>query len=219
MARHGGEPCGPWPVQLRFPTGLTSSEYVSRQAWRDATLPRCPVHPREACSFSHHGTYPRVRPAGARIARWYCPEGQQTFSLLPDCLAARLSGSLCEVERVVVTVEEAKSLEDAADRLRCDIDLPGAIRWTRRRVQAVHGTLSTVRGLMPERLKGCAPTVGAFRQRLDTDSVLVTLRSLTAPHLAALPSPLGFCPRRPAAVRPKTTRQHETGPDPPPDPR
>jgi hypothetical protein len=219
VARHGREPCGPWPVQLRFPTGLTSSEYVSRQAWRNATLDRCPVHPRGGCRFGRNGTYPRVRPAGARVARWYCPEGHQTFSLLPDCLAARLSGSLCEVERVVVTVEEAKSLEATADRLRPDIELPGAVRWTRRRIQAVHGTLSTVRGLMPERLKGCAPTVGAFRRHLDTDAVLVTLRSLTAPHLPALPPPLGFCPRHQGAAPPPSTDQHETGPDPPPDPR
>jgi hypothetical protein len=31
-----------------------------------------------------------------RIARWYCPEGHRTFSLLPDFLAAKLPGSLCQ---------------------------------------------------------------------------------------------------------------------------
>ena len=33
---------------------------------------------------------PRVTPQGLRIARWYCPEGRRTFSLLPDFVAARL---------------------------------------------------------------------------------------------------------------------------------
>jgi hypothetical protein len=219
VARHSRDPCGPWPVQLRFPTGLTSNQYISRQAWREATLDRCPVHPRGGCGFRRNGTYPRVRPAGARIARWYCPKGQQTFSLLPDCLAVRLSGTLPNIEAVVVAVEEAKSLEAAVKHLRPEINLPGVIRWTRRRVQAVHGALSTVRGLMPKRFEGCEPTVSAFRRCLDTDSVLVSLRSLTAAHLPALPPPLGFRPRRPGAVRPASTRQHKTGADPPPHPR
>jgi hypothetical protein len=35
------------------------------------------------------------------VARWYCRKAHQTFSLLPDCLAARLSGALVEVETVV----------------------------------------------------------------------------------------------------------------------
>ena len=206
-------------MQLRFKTGLTSEQYVSRQAWRDATLDRCPVHPRGGCGFGRNGTYPRVRPAGARIARWYCRQGQQSFSLLPDCLAARLSGTLCDIEAVVVAVEEATSLEAAVEHLRPEINLPGVIRWTRRRVQAVHGTLSTVRGLMPERLAGCEPTLRAFRRHLNTESVLVELRSLTGTHLRALPPPLGFRPRRPDAVRALSTHQHKTGRDPPRDPR
>ena len=79
--------------------------------------------------FGRNGTYPRVRPAGARIARWYCRQGQQSFSLLPDCLAARLSGTLCDIEAVVVAVEEATSLEAAVEHLRPEINLPGVIRW------------------------------------------------------------------------------------------
>ena len=125
-----------------------------------------------------------------------------------------------------MAVEEATSLEAAVEHLRPEINLPGVIRWTRRRVQAVHGTLSTVhgtlstvRGLMPERLAGCEPTLRAFRRHLNTESVLVELRSLTGTHLRALPPPLGFRPRRPDAVRALSTHQHKTGRDPPRDPR
>ena len=78
------------PVQLRFETGLAGAEYVTRELWRRAILPRCPLHPRGGCSLARHGSYARKRPAGTRIARWYCPQGHCTFSLLPDYLAARL---------------------------------------------------------------------------------------------------------------------------------
>ena len=53
-ARHGSRRAGLWPVQLRFETGLTSKEYVSRQAWQDATLACCPLHPHGGCSFTRH---------------------------------------------------------------------------------------------------------------------------------------------------------------------
>ena len=82
--------------------GRTSEDYVSAEAWREATLSRCPLHPQGGCSFRRHGTYERVHPPGARIARWYCPQGHRTFSLLPDCLAARLPDTLGELEAAVV---------------------------------------------------------------------------------------------------------------------
>lgn len=149
-------------MQLRFETDLTSEQYVSRQAWRDATLARCPIHPSSRCAFARHGSYERVNPPGARIPRWYCPQAHCTFSLLPDCLAARLSGTLGDIETVVAHVEQAKSLAAAADRLRPDIELPGAIRWTRRRVKPVHASLTALRGLMPEGFVGCQSTVTSF---------------------------------------------------------
>ena len=68
--------------------------------------------------------YARVSPPGTLIARWYCPEGHCTFSLLPDCLAARLTGTLAEVEAVVLAFEQAPSREAACGVLRLDIDLP-----------------------------------------------------------------------------------------------
>ena len=61
-----------------------------------------PESPRTANVRWHaHGTYARKTPRGTQIARWYCPESHMTFSLLPDCLAARLPGTLDEVEQVV----------------------------------------------------------------------------------------------------------------------
>lgn len=136
-------------MQLRFPTGLAGEDYVKCQGWVDARLQRCPRHPGGGCGFRRHGTYVRKRPHGARVARWYCQQAHETFSLLPDCLAARLPGTLAEVERTVVVVEQAPSLEAAADGLRPDIELPGAVRWTRRRKRAAHAGVNVLRGLMP----------------------------------------------------------------------
>ena len=41
-----------------------------------------------------------------QVARLYCRDAYRTFSLLPDCMSARLEGSLDEAEQVVVRVEE-----------------------------------------------------------------------------------------------------------------
>lgn len=204
------------PVQLRFATGLTSDQYVTRQAWRQASLPRCPLHPRGGCRLARHGTYARVDPPGTRIARWYCPQGHRTFSLLPDHLAARFPGTLHEIEQVVAAVEQASSLEAAADRLRRDdISLPSAMRWTRRRVRLVRSLLTILIGVFPQLLLGCAPTLQAARIRLGCDSVLVKLRQFAQPYLHALPRPLGFGHPLAAGGERKASRQHHTGPDPP----
>ncbi len=203
-------------MQLRFATGVTGEEYVSQELWQDASLARCPLHPKGGCGFARHGTYERLSPPGTRIARWYCPQGHRTFSLLPDCLAARLPGTLAEVEAVVSTVEQAASVEAACAQLRLDIELPGVVRWVRRRVQAIHGLLNTLKGLMPERFAGCEPRLGAFAERLGVDGVLVALRPIAAPHLAVLPAPLGFSPRRPRGGEQHRAYQHAAGPDPPP---
>ena len=202
-------------MQLRFETNFTSNEYVNHQAWKDATLACCPLHPGGGCSFARHGTYERVKPPGTRIPRWYCPEGRRTFSLLADCFAARLTGSLQEVEAVVVAVEQASSQEAAADALRPDIELPGALRWARRRLKAVHAALILLLGLFPDRFCGCQPTLGAFRQCLGVDWVLPRLRAIADVQLAGLPPPLGFRPPLPRGGEPETARQHQVGPDPP----
>jgi len=202
-------------VQLRFKTTLGSLEYVGRKAWRDASLECCPLHPNGGCSFARHGTYGRVEPPGTRIPRWYCPEGHRTFSLLADCFASRLPGSLTDLERVVVEVEGATSLEAEADGLRTDdIALPGAIRWTRRRVDQVHAVLRVLPALMPDCLCGCQPTVTALRQWLGVEWVLPWVRDMAAVYLGVLPSPVGFASPRLTANHGGQI-QHDKGPDPP----
>ena len=206
-------------VQLRYETGLTGEEYVKTEAWRDARLERCPNHPHGGCSVASHGTYSRKTPPGAKVPRWYCRESHTTISLLADCLAARLPGTLDEVEAVVVAAEEAQSLEAAANELRRDtVELPGAMRWVARRVRLVRHVLTLVIGLLPEHLARCVAEVGAVRTRLGTDSALRTLRTLVDPQLPVLPAPLGFQPHRHGATNRNRAHQHNMGPDPPPVP-
>lgn len=201
-------------MQVRQATGLTSEEYVKQEAWRSARLERCPLHPEGGCGFARHGTYGRRWPAGCRVARWWCPKARVSFSLLPDCLAARLTGPLAEAEAVVAAAE-ARTQEAASEALRPKVELPGAVRWVRRRVRLVHASLAAVIGLLPGLLAGCEPTVTSLRSALGTEAALVRLRGLAAEHLRALPPPLGFGPR-PARRRPRsTTIQHDPGPDPP----
>ncbi len=202
-------------MQLRFSTGVTGEEYVSQELWQDASLACCPLHPHGGCGFARHGTYERLSPPGTRIARWDCPQGHCTFSLLPDCLSARLPGTLAEVEAVVGAVEQAESVEAACSQLRLDIELPGVLRWVRRRVQAVYASLNTLKGLMPERFAGCAPRLGAFAEHLDLDAVLQALRQIAAPYLALLPAPFGFCPLGARGGEHDRVHQHSAGADPP----
>ncbi len=202
-------------MQLRFATELTSKDYVTRQAWNEASLECCPLHPQGGCGFARHGTYERVNPPGTRIARWYCRQGHQTFSLLPDCLAARWSGTLIEFEAAVNDTDAAPSLEAAAATCRAEIELPGVLRWLRRRRQAVTTVLVIVRSLMPEVLAGCEPTLRALRAGLDVEWVLLALRGIAAEHLPRLPPPLGFSPRPRRGGEPRPRAQHRVGPDPP----
>lgn len=166
--------------------------------------------------MARHGTYARKRPVGTQIARWYCRESHTTFSLLPDCLAARLPGTLTELEEVVAEVEQAPSLMAAADQLRRDaIELPGAMRWVRRRVRLVQHVLNLVIGLLPQQLSGCRAQITSCRQCLASDTVLVSLRSLTDPWLQNLAGPLGFRPPGSGGEHPTKRVQHNLGPDPP----
>lgn len=173
------------------------------------------MHPQGGCGFARHGTYGRKSPPGARIARWYCRKAPETFSLLPECLAARLPGTLAGVEAVVRAAEQAPSLEAAADRLRPDIELPGAVRWTRRRVRAVHAALSALRGVEPERFAWCPATLGAFGEVLGVEAVLVELREVAGEWLHVLPPPLGLQPRPVRGGEAVSLRQQPMGPDPP----
>jgi hypothetical protein len=200
------------PVQLRFATEITSDKYVTERAWHDASLRCCPLHPGGGCGFARHGTYERVQPPGCLIARYYCPAGHRTFSLLPDCLAARLRGSIDEVEQVVKTVEQSPSVEVAAGKLRPDIELPGAVRWTRRRLAPVRMALLALVTLFPDKL-GSTPTVTGVCAHLGRDQILMAMREIAGTQLWALPHPLGFHHRGRDRDRPIKGFQHETGPD------
>jgi len=203
-------------VQLRFHSGHTSEDYVTLQLWRSASLPHCPLHPKGGCGLARHGTYPRVDPPGTRIARWYCSQGHCTFSLLPDHLAARFSGTLTDIEAVVAAVERAPSVEAAANALRPDeVTLATALRWIRRRVRVVHSVLTIIVGLLPDLCIGSSPTVQSLRDRLACEPVLMALRHLACSHLQTLPRPLGFWPRGGADGGRKARFQQHRGPDPP----
>jgi hypothetical protein len=141
---------------------------------------------------------------------------QQSFSLLADCLAARFPGALRELEQVVNEYEQVGYLELTARLVRGqDVLLPGAIRWTRRRINAVRAILVTLIGLMPERFMHCQPRLDSFRQALGVELVLPALREIAANHLASLPPPLGFAPHIRRTSRHKKAKQHFMGPDPP----
>lgn len=179
-------------------------------------LERCPLHPRGGCGFARHGTYQRKSPRGTHVARWYCPRGHRTFSLLPDHLAARFCGALSQIEQVVVAAEHASSLQACANALRPDaVSLPSALRWVRRRLTAVRSLLAIVVPMVPQLFEGCPPTITAVRQRLGVDFVLVALRDVLSEHLAVLAAPLGFRHRRvDDGVHQGALQQHK-GPDPP----
>lgn len=202
-------------MQVRLATPTTSEDYVAGKLWRLATLAHCPWHPGGGCGFCRHGTYERVRPPGALIARWYCPKARRTVSALPDCLASHYSGTLADLEAMVLAVEHTPSRALAAEQLRTEIELPGALRYLDRLCRSVHGTLAAVRGLKPQRFGAVAPTLQAFAAVLGTDSVLVCLRGSVAHYLPQLSTPFGFDPRRRSLDAADRRRQHRTGPDPP----
>ncbi len=120
---------------------------------------------------------------------------------------------------MVLAVEQAPSREAAADGLRLDIELPGALRWIRRRLQAVYAALHLLKGLMPERFASAWPTLEGFYPRLGGDAVLLALRETAAVHLQTLPPPLGFHPPPSRGGDPQGRFQHQVGPDPPASPQ
>ena len=201
-------------MQIRFATDLSADEYVRQRAWEKARLDTCPLHSEGGCGFAGHGTYPRQTPMGTKIARWYCPGGHSTFSLLPDCLSSRLPGSLIEVEAVINEVENALSQEAAVRELRIDVGLTGVLRWTRRRLFLIRTSLRILTKLFSV-LQDCRPSISSFRATLGVEYVLPALRMYADPYLYILPPPIGFGPRPQRKKSKKPPFQHKTGTDPP----
>jgi hypothetical protein len=173
-------------MQMPLHTSSSAETYIRNREWRAAQLGGCPLHPSGGCSFARHGSYSRLTPRGMRIARWYCPQGHRTFSLLPDFLAARLPDLLDTIEDSVAAAGSARSMEAAADLLRGpDITLPSAVRWLRRRVRAVRAGLDAVAHIVPD------PPAGGIDP--NQPHLLAQLRrSLAQAVLADIPAPLGF---------------------------
>jgi hypothetical protein len=146
-----------------------------------------------------------------RIARYYCPTAHETFSLLPDCLASRFPSDLDDLERVVLHVEAARSVEAAADALRPDIVLPSAVRWVRRRLRLVRAALVLMATWLPELVGHVRLT--AVRTTWETDRALVRVRTRVGSQVAAWPRPLGFGPHRTARDGPARPAPHAMGPD------
>lgn len=203
-------------MQLLYSIGLTGEEYVNARAWEYARLEACPNHPHGGCSLARHGTYERKTPRGCLVPRWYCRESHTTFSLLPDCLSARLPGTLRTLEAVVNEAERAASLASAAAVVRPGpVGLEGATRWIRRRVERVHHTLNVVRGMLPDLLAGCEPEMGPVRVRLLSPAALAMLRAELDGQLSVVPAPLGFLPHGLGARTRRRGIQQQVGPDPP----
>ena len=182
-------------LQVRYATDLTDVEYVGRRAWNDATAPECPWCRPGKCAVAPHGFYPRVKQQGAQVRRYLCRREGRTVSLLPDCLAAHLKGSLEELEAAVRAAEGAETRAEAADAGSPE-GPASVLRWLGRREGWVRALPVTVKGLIPERFTGVEPTLAGFGQQLDSDAVLRQLREVAATHLSVLPAPVGF---RPAA--------------------
>jgi hypothetical protein len=186
-------------VQVFWKCPLTDERYVTQRAWESAILDRCPFHPEGGCRLEKLGSYARVEPPGTRIPRWWCPKQRKSISLLPSFLAARLTGTLAEVEQVVATVEAAGGVTAAVDAVHPPdaekpVGLVAALRSMRRRVRAVRAALLAIATLLPEHFAGVPPTLAAFRVALDVGvgAVLIRLRELAERHLRALAAPLGF---------------------------
>lgn len=169
-------------MQISMRTSSSAEVYISTREWRLAELPACPLHPSGGCGIARHGSYARAQPPGIRVARWYCPKGHRTFSLLPRFLAARLPGLLVDVEETIFVAARSPSIEAAAASMRdLEISLRSAVRWLRRRLLPVRRAIRT--------LSEADTTVALV---IDAGFLTRLRLALDDRVLADLPPPLGF---------------------------
>lgn len=122
-----------------------------------------------------------------------------TVSLLPSFLSAGYSDTLAVMREAVEAAVGAVCFEEVARRLRPEIELQGACRWLRRRVQRC-----TLAGELGAGLLGCP------REELDAFDV-----RQRCPDVRHLPTPLGLAHRPLRAWRGSSREQQPMGPDPP----
>ena len=123
-----------------------------------------------------YGFYARLQPRGTQVRRFLCRREGRTVSLLPDCLAARVPGSLEDREQAMGVAEGAVSRTAAAEQTRPPGhgSLASTERW--RRVQWVSVMLVLVEGQCPEWFAGVQPTLEGFGLQLGGETVLRRLR-------------------------------------------
>jgi len=97
-------------MQIRYRVNVSASEYNKQKLCEKAELKQCPIHPEGDCGMRRHGTYTRKWPIELKIPCWYCRKDHTLISLLPDFLPSRLSGTLKEVEDVVLEVQKTSKL-------------------------------------------------------------------------------------------------------------
>ena len=194
---------------------LTSEDYVATQAWRSASLETCPVHGIGCRSLVRHGTYSRYTPFGpAKIVRYYCPRAPRTFSLLPDCFAAGLSGTLSDLEAAVEATETAPSLQAAARRGSSSACCEPGGEPALVEAQAGPGScLPDERDLHASGSSWRLRAIGCRAQGSSRDCDAAALRGHAAASLQHLPRPLGL--RVVSTTVPENPHQHTMGPAPP----
>jgi hypothetical protein len=158
-------------------------------------------------------------PAVAKVARYWCPVHRVSFGLLPEFYASCMPGTLDDLEAAASLAEHA-TMAAAAQQLRpADqqdaVSLPSALRWVQRRRQLVQTVLVAVLTALPALFAGCQATITSFAARLQTTSVLMTLRGICVAQLHALPRPLGLMPPPDKRRWRLFVRQQSMGPDPP----
>lgn len=136
-------------MQIRYPVKVYSVyEYNKQQLCEKAVLKQCPIHPEGGCGIRRHGYYVRLIPIECKIPCWYCRAAHTLISLLPDFLASRLAGTLKDVEEVVLEVKKHPTMVSAAEAIRPDIGLQGALRWLQRRLNYVDNILNVTAGIL-----------------------------------------------------------------------
>ncbi len=177
-------------MQIRYTVKVSSvHEYNKQKLYEKAELKQCPIHPEGGCGIRRHGFYLRVIPVEFKIPCWYCRAAHTVISLLPDFLASRLSGTLKDVEEVVLEAKKHPTLVSAAESIRPDIELQGALRWLRRRLNYVDSILNVAAGILsPVGFKD----LRRLQEIFNVEFILPHLREKLNQHLYKMPHILGL---------------------------